>query len=246
MVMVDEKCTQFACGLIFDVHGAAMSGDIMRQDTHLHELAPSKGYITVHPSASGGSWDFEADPPAMSDFMTRMIKAFHVDERRVHVTGFSMGSGVTFWFLCNHPDVLASTAPVTGSSADQVTVMGMPCIESIDADWKPRVPILFMSGAMDTALTIENARARSDGIVMRLGLSGGDEVDGDATYTRKRWTGTDGMVFDFLEHQYSNSLLAGHCIPGGDDGGFTACTDGGSSLKWGEVVLQWFLDHPKR
>jgi hypothetical protein len=55
MVMVDEKCTQFACGLIFDVHGAAMSGDIMRQDTHLHELAPSKGYITVHPSASGGS-----------------------------------------------------------------------------------------------------------------------------------------------------------------------------------------------
>jgi hypothetical protein len=54
------------------------------------------------------------------------------------------------------------------------------------------------------------------------------------------------MVFDFLEHQYSNSLLAGHCIPGGDDGGFTACTDGGSSLKWGEVVLQWFLDHPKR
>ena len=58
-------------------------------------------------------------------------------------------------FLCNRPDLVASTGPVTGSSASQVRVEGtdMPCIEALDADWQPRVPILFMSGTSDGALS---------------------------------------------------------------------------------------------
>jgi hypothetical protein len=89
-VMVDEKCTRVACGLIFDVHGAAMSGEVQRQNTHLHELAPPAGYLTVHPSSNGTMWNFEADAPVLADFMTRMIDAFHVDEKRVHFTGSSI------------------------------------------------------------------------------------------------------------------------------------------------------------
>jgi poly(3-hydroxybutyrate) depolymerase len=246
-VVVDERCTKFACGLIFDVHGAAMSGQDMRNNTRLNELAPSKGYLVVHPSAPDLTWDWQTHPAILKDFMSRMISAFHVDTKRVHMTGFSMGAGMTFWFLCNHREVLASTAPVTGSSAQQVTVVssGAPCIESIDANWRPRVPILFMSGSTDTALTIDAARARTEGIVMRLGLTGGNQIEGDASFTRKRWQGADGMVFDFLEHNYSNWLLAGHCIPGGRSGDLFGCDTGGSSLNWGQVVLQWFIEHPK-
>jgi hypothetical protein len=247
LVMVDERCTKFACGLIFDVHGAAMTGQDMRDNGQLHRLAPSKGYLTVHPTALSGAWNWQTEPQILKDFMTRMIKAFHVDTKRVHMTGFSMGAGMTFWFLCNHTAAMASTAPVTGSSASQVTVVGTgaPCIESIDANWRPRVPILFMSGIEDGALTIEAARQRTMGIVSRLGLTGGEQVDGDDSFTRKRWTGADGMVFDFLEHEYTNFLLAGHCIPS-DAGGLFGCESGGSTLKWGPVVLQWFIDHPQR
>jgi pimeloyl-ACP methyl ester carboxylesterase len=248
LVMVGENCTKFACGVIFDVHGAAMSGEIMRNNNQLHLLAPPKGYLVVHPNASSSTWDLAKDPPILADFMTRMIKAFHADQKRVHMTGFSMGSAMTFWFLCNHREALASVGPVTGASAEQVTVMetGAACVESIDAAWQPRVPILFMSGSMDNALTIMAARARTEGIVMRLGLSGGDQIDGDMTYTRKHWTGADGMVFDFLEHNYSNAILAGHCIPGGSSSDpLFACTSGGNSLNWGKTVLQWFIDHPK-
>lgn len=245
-VMVDPLCTKFACGLIFDVHGAAMSGQDMRDNTRLHELAPSKGYLVVHPSALNLTWDWQTHPAVLKDFMARMIKAFHVDTKRVHMTGFSMGAGMTFWFLCNHTAAMASTAPVTGSSASQVTVVGSgaPCIESIDANWRPRVPILFMTGTEDTALSIDAARERTNGIVTRLGLTGGEQIDGDDTFTRKRWTGADGMVFDFLEHDYTNWLLAGHCIPS-DAGGLFGCDSGGNTLKWGPVVLQWFIDHPK-
>jgi hypothetical protein len=245
-VMVDERCTKFACGLIFDVHGAAMTGQDMRDNGRLHQLAASKGYLTVHPTATSGAWNFPTDGPILKDFMTRMIKAFHVDTKRVHMTGFSMGAGMTFWFLCNHTAAMASTAPVTGQSASQVTVVGTgaACIESINENWRPRVPILFMSGIEDGALTIEAARQRTMGIVTRLGLTGGQQVGGDDSFTRKRWTGAEGMVFDFLEHEYTNFLLQGHCIPS-DAGGLFGCDSGGSTLKWGPVVLQWFIDHPK-
>jgi hypothetical protein len=247
MVMVDEKCTRFACGIIVDVHGAAMSGEIMRTDGQLHLLAPSKGYLTVHPTAPATTWDLEVDPPHMSDFISRLAKAFHADEKRIHMTGFSMGAAMTYWFLCNRNDMLASAAPVTGASADQTTLEGSatPCIASIDSSWQPRVSMLVMNGTQDNAFQIESARERVQGIVGRLGLTGGDVIDSGDGYNRKRWVGADAMVLDFLEHDYASSsdFLAGHCIPGGPDADAFACA--GSKFKWGEVVLQWFIDHPK-
>lgn len=246
LTMVDEQCTTHACGLIIDVHGATMSGEVMRMNNRLHQLAPPEGYIAVAPTEPSATWDLAAHPPIIADFIEQMTTAFHLNTRRIHITGFSMGSGVTFWFLCNRPDLIASTGPVTGASADQVKVAdtGMSCIESLDAGWQPRVPILFMSGTEDGALTIEAARARTEGIVSRLGLTGGDEIDGDGSYRRKRWTGADGMVFDFLEHDYSGAV-AGHCIPGPTPDLIYGCTSNGVTLDWGKTVLQWFEEHPK-
>lgn len=55
------------------------------------------------------------------------------------------------------------------------------------------------------------------------------------------------MVFDFLEHDYASGILAGHCIPGGPATDLIfACTSGGTSLDWGQTVLEWFVEHPKR
>jgi len=84
-----------------------MSGQIMRSNNRLHELAPPEGYLTVHPTAPTGTWDLQTDPAIIGEFMDDVIAAFHVDENRVHVTGFSMGSATTFWFLCNRPELLA-------------------------------------------------------------------------------------------------------------------------------------------
>jgi pimeloyl-ACP methyl ester carboxylesterase len=260
LVMVDEMCTRFACGLIFDVHGGTMSGLQMRDNTHLHELAPGHGYLVVHPSATEavtlGMWDLTAHPPLIGDFMDRMIAAFHVDPSRIHVTGFSQGAAVTFWFLCHKNEPLASTAPISGRSVDMITAPGGgPCVEYIDENWLPRVPILFMSGTLDTALLVEDARARVDGLVERLGLSGGDQIEGGSGYRRMSWQASDGMVLDYLEHDYGGqSVLDGHCIPGGTDVegaannigvNATTCTTGDISVDWGEVALQWFIDHPR-
>ena len=250
-VMVDEQCTKRACGLIFEVHGAVMSGDIMRTSSNLHNLGAKAGYLVVHPTSPTGAWDWRTHGPILVDFMDRMLKAFHADERRVHMTGFSMGSGMTFWFLCNHAEALASVGPVTGRSADQVQDLasGRNCIQSIDAAWRPRVPILFMSGTQDSAFSAQGAQERTDGIVSRLGLAGGDVIASGNGYRRRRWTGSDGMVFDFLTHDYSSSVLAGHCIPAPTDGppkdGIFSCVTPANGLDWGKTVLQWFIEHPR-
>lgn len=255
LVVVPEVCTERACGLIFDVHGGTMSGLQMRDNTHLHELAPPHGYIVVHPSATaentGGSWDLAAHPPLVGELMDRMIATFHVDMRRIHVTGFSQGSGMTFWFLCNKNELLASAAPISGQSVNGITAPGGGnCLEYIDDAWEPRVPFLFMSGTSDTALVIEDARDRVDGLVERLGLGEGTMVGGDAEYRRTRYEGDDGMVLEYLEHDYGGqAVLGGHCIPGGTDimgsaNNFglnaTTCTTGEISIHWGEVALEWF------
>src|SRR5262249_24269689 len=191
LVMVDDLCTKYACGLIFDVHGATMSGKQMRDNTHLQELAPPHGYLVVHPSATssntGGTWNLTNDPPKVADFMTRMIQAFHVDATRVHVTGFSQGGAMTWWFLCNHNDLLASAGPVAGA------LNTTPCM---DKNWQPRVPILNMNGIKDQASTIMSSRTLFTNVVNILSLTGGDQIDGDGHWTRARWVGDGGMLLD--------------------------------------------------
>ncbi len=199
--------------------------------------------------ARAEAWSFADSPPKLAAFLFQMIDVFHVDRSRVHVTGFSMGAAMTFWFLCSHNDILASAAVVTGSSADQVMAPdgARKCIDAIDAAWQPRVPILFMNGVFDPALTPEAAHARVDGIVSRLSLTGGATIAGDGQFTRKRWSGAGGMVFDFLEHDYSTGgRLGGHCMPGGVAQTGTTCTAGNVNVDWGETALEWFLDHPRR
>jgi pimeloyl-ACP methyl ester carboxylesterase len=253
LVMVDPMCTKYACGVIFDIHGATMSGAQMRDNTLLYKLAPSKGYIVVNPSATaqntGGTWDLTNDPPKVADFLARTIKAYHVDPDRVHVGGFSQGSGMTFWFLCNRHELLASAAPISGAS--DVTCM--------NDSWQPRVPIFYENGTKDQASTIDRARTMVDSIVNQLKLTGGDMIAGDAAYRRKHWVGDGGMEFDYLEHDYGGqAVLDGHCIPGGIDkpntgmnnflGGInaTTCTTGNITINWGELALQWYIDHPRK
>jgi pimeloyl-ACP methyl ester carboxylesterase len=250
LVLVDEMCTKLACGLIFDIHGATMSGAQMRDNTLLYKLAPSKGYIVVNPSATasntGGTWDLTADPAKVANFLDRMIKAFHVDADRVHVDGFSQGSAMTFWFLCNRHELLASAAPVSGATD----------VSCLDDNWQPRVPIFYENGQKDQASKIDAAHMMVDSIVSQLKLVDETQVAGDGHYTRKRWTGAGGMVFDYLEHDYGGqAVLDGHCIPGGIDKSgsgknnfslnATTCTTGQIAINWGELALQWFIDHPR-
>jgi poly(3-hydroxybutyrate) depolymerase len=250
LLLVDEQCTKRACGLIFDVHGATMSGLQQRDNTELHLTAPKAGFIYVNPSATpsrtGGTWNLSQDPPKISAVLDRVVSAFHVNPKRIHVTGFSQGGITTFWFLENRNDILASAAPVAGALSQPTWAT---------ADWQPQVPMLIMNGITDSASLIGSSRALVSTIAEGLSLAGGSEVAGDGHYSWKQWTGANGMALDYIEHDYGGqAVLAGHCIPGGTDlegapnnAGLnaTTCSTGDIQLHWGETALKWFIEHPK-
>lgn len=244
LLQIDPACGRAPCGLIVDLHGRGMSVQQMRDTTRLHALAPSHGYLVLHPSATpeavGGIWT-EAMYPQVAAFIERVIRVFGVDPSRVHVTGFSDGADITFWFLCNHPELFASAAAVSRL---------LPAADCIGRNWKRRVPILYMHGEQDT-LTILQARAMIDDVVTRLDLGDAIEVTVAAEYTRRRWSASQ-MTLEYIEHAYSRLLGAGHCVPSGPvvlgDGtsvSAPSCTLGEVQLHWGELALRWFREHPR-
>jgi hypothetical protein len=108
------------------------------------------------------------------------------------------------------------------------------------------VPIFFLNGIKDPALTPAKAQERADGLVSRLGLKGGDVIAKDAHATRRQWTGAGGMVLDFMTHDLAaEGRLAGHCIPGGRVVNATTCAPAGSNLHYGKLALDWYIAHPK-
>jgi polyhydroxybutyrate depolymerase len=250
LTMVDASCVKGGCGLIVDVHGGTMSALQMRDNTLLHQLAPKKGFIVLHPSATpektGGTWNSD-QYPAVASFVKDVITAYKVDEDRVHVTGFSQGGLMTWWFLCNYPQLLASAAPAAAAFQEN---------SCFDASWQPRAPILYMNGINDRISLIDQARDMVATMNSSLMLTGGEQIAGDGHYSRKHWQDADGMALDFIEHDYGGqAVLDGHCIPGGIDVpgaanstplNATTCTTGDIKLNWGETVLQWFIDHPRK
>jgi len=243
LVMIPDSCPDDGCGLIFDVHGATMSGAQMRLNTELDQLAPPQGFITVHPSQPGGSWN-DTHYPTVHDFMLRTIDLLPVDEERVHITGFSQGGIMTWWFVRNHSDLLASAAPVAAvpSGID-------------DAGLDPEIPLLYMQGLTDTAFAYDEAEVMRDRLIDILGMKDEQMIAGDDSYGHTRWTNDNGTDFEFIWHDYGGqAVLAGHCIPGGTDTegippfgalNATTCTSGDINFHWGELAMEWFVAHPR-
>jgi poly(3-hydroxybutyrate) depolymerase len=247
LVVVDPKCVSGSCGLIFDVHADLMSATQMRDSTLLHQSAPALGYLVVHPSPTAatiaGTWDDAQHYPRVLEFMMRIQRAFHVDPQRIHVTGFGHGADMAQWFMCHHSALVASAAALSNTR---------PAADCFVASWQPRVPYLYMHGTLDAVTPIAEARAMQTALVAQLHLVGEAPIEGDALYTRQRWRDSAGMELEWIEHQYMRATLGGYCIPGGNDAlgginGFTATTcQTAGTLRWGDLVLQWFQAHPRR
>lgn len=254
-VEVPETCLHEACGLIADVHGFTMSGVMEEANTHLRVLGSERGYIVVQPNATpappAASWTPGADDDKVFDFMMRLVAAFHVDERRIHFTGFSQGGAMSWRFACAHADVLASVAPAAAcsngpSALQDCTFMGD------DVPSEP-LPILYMHGTTDALVSFDCALPRRDTVVAEFGL-GKEEVvaEGDGY----RWTRHEGDgrgLFELIQHDYSAAalILGGHCYPGSDDPGdapgqlFSFKCEDESGFSWGEAVIDFFDAHPR-
>jgi dienelactone hydrolase len=234
-VEASAACAAGGCGVILDVHGATMSGDLMDQHTRMRTLAPPLGYVVVQPSAPGvpSSWGTGEHDDVVYDFLLATIERFAIDPHRIHMTGFSQGGMMTYRTLCAHAETFASVAPMAGGGCFAGTE---PAVE---------VPILHVHGHEDLIVSWDLvAVPQRDAILEAWPFGPPILVSSGSGYTATRWVTSSGTVFELWEHDYDAGILVGgHCFPGPDDGAFYRC-DGGEFDTTTEV-LRFFGEHPK-
>ncbi len=251
-VSIPEACLQMPCGLIMDVHGYTMSGQMQEANTSLRALGVERGYIVVQPNANppppSSSWTPWVDDEAVVDFMLRVSEAFHVDPDRLHFTGFSQGGYMTWRVICQYADLLASAAPAAACGGGTVSDCDFDDVLSPDVP----VDILYLHGTDDVLVPYDCAPPRRDAVVAAFDLGEEESVSEGDGLRWVRHTGEDGTVLEMITHEYNAQntfVLGGHCYPGSDDPGDApgqlfsyACIDP-TDLHWGTAVIDFFDTH---
>lgn len=247
-VAVPAMCPATGCGLVIDAHGFAMSAFIQDRNTNLRRLGNSLGFVVAQPTARVGgqglpSFNIAQDAERLADFALEAIDAFDLDARRIHMTGFSQGAGMTDTNTCNHPEIFASNAPIAGRGPN--CAGGLP------------IPVLQTNGTRDEFANFAGASATRSAIIAAKGmtLAQGQVVQSFPGITQTRFAGP-GPVYEFIEHNFIGaSAGAGHCFPGsfetmlgGPPPGVPelrfACDDP-LQLRFSVEVLRFFLANPK-
>lgn len=249
---VPAQCLKAPCGLIFDVHGFSMSGEMEEASTKLADQGEEYGYVVFQPNANpappAASWMPATDDDKVFAVLEHAMEVWHIDPDRVHFTGFSQGGNMTWRMLCKHADVFASVAPAAGASCFKGTEL--PSRE---------VPVLYMHGTADALVDFPGvAVPQRDAVIAGWKMDAGKKIAGDENHERTRYTSPGGTVFEFVQHDYKVAkdpciivTLGGHCFPGSEDpGGATgqACTFAcmpPNAFHWGEEVMKFFRAHGK-
>jgi poly(3-hydroxybutyrate) depolymerase len=236
--------------LVLDVHGRCFTAADEDAHTNLRALGDQYKYIIVQPTApqldstcafgAAPIWKPSVDSAPLAKIMDRVSAAWHVDRRRIHFTGFSLGGYMTWLFVCGYSDVLASAAPAAS---------GGPCFVGSTMP-SQQIDLLFLMGRKDAEVPLSVTSAQRDAVVAAWGLGQPQTLAQDTMYTRKRYTNSAGTVLETLEHDYVMAGSSnGHCYPGSTATGTQ--WDGAkckppNAFVWGVEVMKFFVAHPKR
>jgi polyhydroxybutyrate depolymerase len=240
-----------ACGLIVDMHGYTMTADSEDENTQMRALGQEHGYAVIQPTAPQDqfgfpSWDQATHAPLVFAFTADVAGGLHVDPKRRHVMGFSQGGGMTFRLLCSHADFFASGAPIGALEGCEFSGANTPSEE---------VDILQVHGRQDGVVSFQGtAVPQRDKALAAWPFGAPTVLEDDGAHKATRWVTTSGTVFEFWEHDYTTDALVlvvalkGHCVPGGQD--FSGSPAGYScedmnTFVFGQLAMQFFLDHPK-
>lgn len=151
--------------LVLVFHGYGGTGTGMESGTGLSTFADQHGFLVVYaqglPDGAGGTpfWasvgpmDYGVDDVHyVSLLLDDLQKNFCVDARRIFVTGFSNGGGMSGFLACRLASRLAAVAPVSGN------------FYAIPGGCHPSrpLPLLDIHGSADQVLPYEGIPASSD------------------------------------------------------------------------------------
>jgi len=252
-ISIPPQCVTTACGMIFDIHGANGTPEVINALTGIRAKGNAAGFITANPHRIGHvTWtNLDASAAQMELDIRDLVARLGVDTNKVHVTGFSQGGYLTWAALCRASDLIASIAPLASSGHD---------------GWKNLFNGQSVSNCWSTGGPT-NARAvmYHSGIFDPFYLS----TIGEATIQVSRvntWLGPSALDFETNAHWLSNGLFSvtqGHCVPnpvilsqqeaaaaGIPASDYTGLYNGqtcvyGDVYDWGQQVVDFFASHAK-
>jgi pimeloyl-ACP methyl ester carboxylesterase len=234
-VEASDACAAGGCGVILDVHGFTMSGDLMDEHSRMRALAPPLDYVVIQPTAPGvpSSWGTGEHDDVVYDFLLATIDRFAIDPHRIHMMGFSQGGMMTYRMICTHAELFASVAPTAGTACFDGSE---PAVE---------LPILHTHGHEDAIISWSVFGApQRDAILAAWPFGPPILMSQGSGYTATKWISASGTVFELWEHDYdAGILIGGHCLPGPDDGAPYRCN--GSEFDLSSEILRFFMEHPK-
>jgi polyhydroxybutyrate depolymerase len=254
---IPPACQAPGCGLILVLHGDTGNGLLMDAHVKMRELGAQHGYVVLAPtgpdwpgSGPGSTWNDTNDATLVS-IVELFAQVFRVDEKKIHVTGFSRGGFVTWRLLCDHADLFASAAPAGagyGSNFGETT-----CFHDSRAPSR-QIPIIFLMGRTDVSVTYGAMQGIRDGAITNYGAIGPATLASDADYRHDRWTSPSGAVIETFDHAYETvddgpfASAQGHCIAGSTSNPYAAqyaipCKLP-NAFVWGDEVMAFFQAHP--
>lgn len=105
--------------LLINFHGGSCIPLYAAEQSGWHDIADEEGFIVVYPKADyKAMWNVWGDPsiPINDEafflaLVEHMKKAYPIDERRIYISGFSMGGMMSNAMACAHPELVAAAAP---------------------------------------------------------------------------------------------------------------------------------------
>jgi len=270
-VLLTQECLDHACGLIVDVHGWLSNPDEQEGRSNLARAAMDNGgYIVVQPGELSvpPSWDGSIHYDIVYDFLQQSIDAFDVNEDRVHFSGFSQGGWMTWHFICEHSDVIASAAPLAAPGggcflggagpARKVPIFFTSGVNDIlipyysnEGDWtitETLVGVMYDYGMVTEDFASYAFSEMGDLVVDNSGrvdiAADGVEfevADGsqEGSFLWTRYTDNDGTVFEHLRHTNN------HVYPDNPDS-LIFPEEPSVWFSMGEAILKFFIQNPKK
>ena len=150
---VPEQYTpERAWPVIVALHGGSGNGrDFMW--TWLRE-AKSRGYVLLSPSAVNDTWS-DVEERGLFEILGWTSDRFHLDPKRILLTGLSDGATFSLIYGLAHPDVFRALAPLCGVLHPANGPLG-------NLERARGVPIYLVHGALDILFPVDLARFASD------------------------------------------------------------------------------------
>jgi predicted peptidase len=155
----------------------------------IEKRASNFPFITIIPQAARTWSAMKPDAEHAMEILEQVKEAYPVDERRIYLTGLSMGAFGTWGLAMRYPDKFAAIAPVCGAGKpDQV-------------DRIKHVPVWCFHGDADKAVPVAGSREMVDALKKAGANPKYTEYPGVGHNSWDQAYGTEALYAWFLEHE---------------------------------------------